>query len=66
MEQNEFEKLGAQWEQLNEEYDGYIQAILKTFPPQPLTEEEMQKLKEMQEKLYKLETDLFETVNKPF
>ncbi len=51
-------ELKEAWEKMNAEYDGYVQSFLDE-PGKKFSEEEIQKFKDMQTKLYELETTLF-------
>lgn len=62
MDIEKIKQLGQEWEKLNEEYDGYIRELIAT--PGPISPEKMQELKRLQDILFKLETEIFEELNK--
>lgn len=57
-----FINLKNEWEKLNLEYDSYIQNFFNSLDNTKLNSDKIQELKEMQERLYKLELEWFNIV----
>ena len=62
MNTDKINELGAEWTELDNTYDAIIQNLIDN--PEPLTPEKQEEIKSMQTRLYNLETELFDNLNK--
>ena len=59
MKKENFRDLRSEWEKLNKEYDAYIQEFFDNPGDDSFTEEQINKMKEMQKELYEVERQWF-------
>lgn len=64
MNKERLQEIKIEWEKLNEDYDNLIRNYLDNPEKEIVTEDQFVKCKEMQQKLFDLETELFQTYNK--
>lgn len=62
MNKEKIQKIGTEWKALDEIYDNIVQGLIDRTESIPLSPERLSELKEMQNRLFDLEVELYKTI----